>query len=71
MPEQRIQRPIALQGIRRTQQQSGCNGVGMSPSAPADRSERRVGFVGDPLERRVRKIELNDIDRPGNIPSRA
>ena len=30
-----------------------------------------VGFAGNALERGGRKIELNDIDGAGNIPSRA
>ena len=72
VPEQGIQGSVALQGIRRTHEQSGCNGVGMPRSLQRDRPVPAViGFAGNALERCMRKIELNDIDKPGNIPSGA
>jgi hypothetical protein len=71
MPEQPIQGPIALQGIGRGQDQSGCNGVGMRSSLQEIGWRGRVDFAGNALEHCVRKIELNDIDRFRNIPSGA
>ena len=68
MPEQLIQGPIALQDIGRAQQQSGCNGVGMRRSLQQIDRSGGAGFVGNALERCVRKIELNDINRFRNIP---
>ena len=71
LPEQGIQRRAALKYVRSAQEQSGCHGVGMPRSLQQIARSRRVGFDGDALERCVRKIELNDIDGPGNIPSGA
>ena len=45
---------------------SGCP-VRSSSSPGAD----RVGLPGNALEGPVGKVELNDIDGPGNVPSRA
>ena len=71
MPEQRIQGPIALQGIGRAQEQSRCNGVRMPRSLQEIDRCGGVGFVGNALERYARKIELNDINGFWNIPSGA
>ena len=71
VPEQRVQGPIALQGIGRAQEQSGRNGVGMRRSLQEIDRAGGLGFPGNALEHRVRKIELNDIDRFRNIPSGA
>ena len=69
MPEQGIQGRAAFQHIRSTQEQSGCNGVGMDRSLHEITRSGHVGFVGNALERCVRQVELNDIQRLVNVPS--
>ena len=71
LPEQGIQGRIALQHIRRTHQQAGCDGVGMPRPFQQIAGSEYVGFAGYAFERCARKIELDDVDRAGNIPFRA
>ena len=61
LPEQGIQRRAAFKRIRRTQEQSGCNEVGMPRSFQEIARGGHVGFAGNTLERSVRKVELNDM----------
>jgi hypothetical protein len=69
LPEQCIQGRAALKRIRATQKQSGCNGVRMDRSLHKIARSGHVGFVGNALERCVRQVELNDIQRLVNVPS--
>ena len=49
LPEQCIQRLIALQDIGRAQEQSGCNGIGMPRSLQEIGRVWPIGFVGNAL----------------------
>jgi hypothetical protein len=71
VPEQRIQRRAALNRIRCADEQAGCHGIGMPRSLQQLAWRRRGGFTGNALERPVGKIELNDVDGPGNVPAGA
>ena len=71
VPEQRIQRRAALYSIRCADQQAGRDGIGMPRSLEQFARRRRLGFTGNALERPVGKVELDDIDRPGNVPAGA
>ena len=71
VPEQRIQRRAAFDRIRCAYEQAGCNGIGMPRSLQEIDRRRRVGFTSNALERPVGKVELNDVDGPGNVPAGA
>jgi hypothetical protein len=71
MPEQRIQGLAAIQDIGRTHEQPGCNRVGMSRSLQEMARRRLNGFARNAFECCMWKIELNDVDRPRNVPSGA
>jgi hypothetical protein len=71
LPEQGIQCRTAFNHVRRAHEQSGRSEVGMSRSFEQIAGSGHVGFAGNALERCGRKIELNDIDGAGNIPSGA
>ena len=71
MPEQGIQCGTASNHIRRAQEQSGRGEIGMSRPFQEITGSGQISFAGDALERCGRKIELNDIDGAGNIPSGA
>jgi hypothetical protein len=68
LPEQGIQGRTAFQHIRRTQEQAGCNGVGMRRSLREIGGSSHSGFKGNALERCRWKVEVNDIQRFWNIP---
>ena len=71
VPEQRIQRRAAFNRIRCAYEQAGYDGIGMPRSLQQLARSRRVGFTGNALERPVGKVELNDVDGPGNVPAGA
>ena len=71
VPEQRIQRRTAFNRIRCAYEQTGCDGIGMPRSFQQLARRRHVGFTSNALERPVGKIELKDVDGPGNVPAGA
>ncbi|GGI22908.1 hypothetical protein GCM10010987_21750 [Bradyrhizobium guangdongense] len=68
LPEQGIQGGAAFEHIRRTQEQAGCNGVGMGRSFHEIGGSSHSGLNGDALERGLREVEMDDIQWLWNIP---
>ena len=71
LPEHGIYRRVAFDHVGRTQEQPRCNGIRMPRSLQEIATSRRTGFNGNTLKRPVREIELNDIDGPWDVPTRA
>ncbi|MGY4466159.1 hypothetical protein ACVWWK_001841 [Bradyrhizobium sp. LB9.1b] len=69
LPEQRVQRGAAFERVGRAQEQSGRDGVGMPGSFQQIVRACRVGLVGDAQKRPLRKIELNDMQGPVDVPT--